>query len=228
MYPRFFTIRFVLHRWILSGNGEDPQKQRTTRKATLDNKIDSAKKKKVIDSWAHKGSGSKTSLENDQTEGVAESSGSKVYSEINVVAPFPGTIGNSKFRKSKTSGSGSGKSEEETSKSNRAVPRSRPRSARNREQTLAVKRSVLKSRGLKGGSTGSTKIANNRPKTSARRKLAVIGRNSLLARIPAHVSLQTLELDRDFVRGNEDFVNRISKRSVGGWRIQKCQPCYFC
>ncbi|CAK9223472.1 unnamed protein product [Sphagnum jensenii] len=156
--------------WLLAGKGEDPNRKSITRKAPLNTFFGSdwSKKKKII--ATPETSPQRMSL-------------SKVQVESDIVAPYPTTVGNSKFRQSKSSSSAVVEGKKSESKMmSRTTLRNKLKLLRNLEQTLAVKRSFLKStRSCKGTSAhlSSSKNVTPAPKLAARRKLAMIKCNSL-------------------------------------------------
>ncbi|CAK9874196.1 unnamed protein product [Sphagnum jensenii] len=156
--------------WLLAGKGEDPNRKSITRKAPLNTFFGSdwSKKKKII--ATPETSPQRMSL-------------SKVQVEGDIVAPYPTTVGNSKFRQSKSSSSAVVEGKKSESKMmSRTTLRNKLKLLRNLEQTLAVKRSFLKStRSCKGTSAhlSSSKNVTPAPKLAARRKLAMIKCNSL-------------------------------------------------
>lgn len=132
----------------------------------------------------------------------AELSVPKKCLENKVIAPFPTAVGNSRFRRTEKA------SEKDLTqvdtlqarKMMRDVVQPLPRLARGFDQTLAVNRSFLRTKSFKGTSNTVVRSPTHGPKVSARRKMVIMGRSTLIARIPARLHLQTFDGDTLFPR----------------------------
>lgn len=149
---------------------------------------------------------------------------SKVQVESDIVAPYPTTVGNSKFRQSNSSSSAVVEGKKSESKMmSRTTLRNKLKLLRNLEQTLAVKRSFLKStRSCKGTSAhlSSSKNVTPAPKLAARRKLAMIKCNSLA---PTFARIRTRRSSVDCLPTN----HKGSGSLIHSWTMLKASLSSF-
>ncbi|KAG0573139.1 hypothetical protein KC19_VG152000 [Ceratodon purpureus] len=203
--------------WILSGKGEDPHKSSAIRKAPLDTKEKMKKlssRDAIVTSEASSSSELNTSsgvcslsiinagtskLEEETTTVVAEPEAESTLKclETTLVAPCPGTVGNSKFRSRTKIGQPSSSSAEtgDAAKGTKLMRAATmlPRSIAGIiiDQMLTVSRGFLRKKYFQG-TAGNGGKRMSRPKTlPSSRQMVVVGTNPLFTRKPIHISHQT-------------------------------------